>query len=100
MKSFFYLPFFFLPMDNSRTGSSFNSGFELFLISLVILFMELACIRWFPAHVLYLTFFTNVVLLASFLGMSVGCLAASHHRDYLFWTPPLMVVAQIGRAHV
>ena len=48
-----------------------------FLISLLILFLELACIRWFPAHVLYLTFFTNTVLLACFLGMSVGCLAAS-----------------------
>jgi len=61
-----------------QTFSRFSNGFELFLISLVILFLELACIRWFPAHVLYLTFFTNVVLLASFLGMSVGCLAAGH----------------------
>ena len=39
----------------------------MFLISLLILFLELAGIRWFPAHVLYLTFFTNVMLLASFL---------------------------------
>ncbi len=50
---------------------------ELFLISLLMLFLELACIRWFPAHVLFLTFFTNTVLLACFLGMSVGCLAAN-----------------------
>ena len=59
----------------------------------MILFLELAAIRWFPAHVLYLTFFTNAVLLASFLGMSVGCLAASHRRNYLRWTPLLLVVA-------
>jgi spermidine synthase len=64
----------------------------------MILFLELACIRWFPAHVLYLTFFTNVVLLASFLGMSVGCLAAGHRRDYLAWTPLLLVVA-LAAAH-
>ena len=70
-----------------------SDGFGLFLISLVILFLELACIRWFPAHVLYLTFFTNVVLLACFLGMSVGCLTASHRRNYLTWTPLLLVVA-------
>jgi spermidine synthase len=70
----------------------------LFLISLLILFLELACIRWFPAHVLYLTFFTNVVLLGSFLGMSVGCLAASHTRNYLTWTPLLLVVA-MAAAH-
>ncbi|MFN2512795.1 MAG: hypothetical protein ABR568_15415 [Pyrinomonadaceae bacterium] len=62
-------------------------------MSLVILFLELACIRWFPAHVLYLTFFTNVVLLASFLGMSIGCLAASRRRNYLAWTPLLLVIA-------
>ncbi len=68
------------------------------MISLLILFLELACIRWFPAHVLYLTFFTNVVLLASFLGMSVGCLAANHQRKYLTWTPILLVVA-MAAAH-
>ncbi len=75
-----------------------SDGFELILVSLVILFLELACIRWFPAHVLYLTFFTNVVLLASFLGMSVGCLAASRRRNYVSWTPLLLVIA-LAAAH-
>ena len=81
-----------LPKNESTTSSRSRDGFELFLISLIILFLELAAIRWFPAHVLYLTFFTNVVLLASFLGMSVGCLAASRRRDYLTWTPLLLVL--------
>src|SRR5262245_53556586 len=76
----------------SKAGSS-PDGFELFLISVLILFLELAAIRWFPAHILYLTFFTNVVLLACFLGMSVGCLAARQRRRYLPWTPLLLVVA-------
>lgn len=73
-------------------GSRFGSRprADLVLISVLILFLELACIRWFPAHVLYLTFFTNTVLLASFLGMSVGCLAAYHTRSYLRWTPSLL----------
>ena len=66
---------------------------ELFLVSVLVLFLELACIRWFPAHVLFLSFFTNTVLLACFLGMSVGCLAARSRRDYLAWTPLLLVVA-------
>lgn len=85
-------------MDNPQPVARFNNGFELFLISLIILFLELAAIRWFPAHVLYLTFFTNVVLLASFLGMSVGCLAAGHRRNYLIWTPLLLVLA-LAAAH-
>ena len=56
---------------------------DLFLISFLILFFELACIRWFGSMVVYLTFFTNIVLLATFLGMSVGCLSASRGRDWL-----------------
>lgn len=76
-----------------------REGAELFLISLLILFLELACIRWFPAHVLFLTFFTNTVLLACFLGMSVGCLAAAHRRSYLAWTPLLLAVA-LAVAHL
>ena len=46
---------------------------DLFLISFLILFFELACIRWFGSTVVFLTFFTNIVLMACFLGMSVGC---------------------------
>jgi spermidine synthase len=87
-----------LPKTDSRVSSRSRDGFELFLISLIILFLELAAIRWFPAHVLYLTFFTNVVLLASFLGMSIGCLAAGQRRNYLKWTPLLLVVA-LAAAH-
>src|SRR6476646_1082960 len=49
---------------------------DLFVVSIIVLFLELTCIRWFPSHVMFLTFFTNIVLLACFVGMSVGCLAA------------------------
>ncbi len=87
-----------MPETDASQSSSFRNGFNLFLISLIILFLELAAIRWFPSHVLYLTFFTNVVLLASFLGMSVGCLSASRRRNYLAWTPLLLVVA-LAAAH-
>src|SRR5438874_12537945 len=84
---------------SGRSANSYaNASGELFLISVLILFLELACIRWFPAHVLYLTFFTNVVLLASFLGMSVGCLAAGRSRNYLGWTPLLLVIG-LAAAH-
>jgi spermidine synthase len=73
---------------------------RLFLVSLLLLFLELACIRWFSAHVVFLTFFTNIVLLASFLGMSVGCLAANHRRDYLAWTPALLAVPVLAAVAV
>ena len=85
-------------MNNTHSSARSQDFAELFLVSFLILFLELACIRWFPAHVLYLTFFTNVVLLASFLGMSVGCLAARNERNYLKSTPLLLVIA-LAAAH-
>src|SRR6266446_4691598 len=83
---------------SARTG--FAAGFELFAISLLILFLELACIRWFPAHVLFLTFFTNTVLLACFLGMSLGCLAACHRRNYIHSTPALLAISMMAAVGV
>src|SRR5713226_4252115 len=65
---------------------------DLFIASSLFLFIELAFIRWLPAQVLFLTFFTNTVLLASFLGLSLGCLAAGHRRNYLPLTPVLLAL--------
>jgi SAM-dependent methyltransferase len=66
--------------------------FDLFLISCTVLFVELAAIRWFPAYVLTLTFFTNFVLLAAFVGMSIGCLAAERKWNVVDYLPSLMAV--------
>ncbi len=66
---------------------------RLFQISFLVLFFELACIRWFGATVVFLTFFTNLVLMACFLGMSIGCLAASRANRYILWFFPIMVLA-------
>ena len=58
---------------------------NLFLVSFLILFFELACIRWVPAHVRYLSYFMNFVLLAVFLGMGAGILAGQRLK---LWLPP------------
>jgi SAM-dependent methyltransferase len=60
---------------------------NLFLVGFLVLFLELACIRWFAAYVVFLQFFTNVVLIASFLGMSCGCLSARQRHDWLGYFP-------------
>src|SRR6478672_4137000 len=67
----------------SSRDRSVRASFELFLISFLILFLELACIRWFGSTVIFLTFFTNIVLMACVLGMTVGCLSASRRLDFL-----------------
>ena len=66
---------------------------RLFLVSFLILFLELVCIRWFASTVVFLTFFTNIVLLATFLGMSVGCLAAADRRNLIDTVAPLLLLA-------
>ena len=53
---------------------------QLFLTSFLGLYAELLCIRWMPAHVRYLSYFTNFILLASFLGLGVGILGDSMHE--------------------
>lgn len=72
--------------------SSLSPRNEIALTSFAILYAELAAIRWFPAYAPFLTFFTNVVLLAVFLGMSIGLLGTDHRRSFLPLTPLAMAV--------
>src|SRR5947209_2430596 len=68
---------------------------SLLLISFLILFFELACIRWFGSTVTFLTFFTNIVLIACFLGMTVGCLAAGRRQQLVQAAIPLVLVSVV-----
>src|SRR6266436_2680393 len=70
-----------------------NAYLDLFFVSFAILFLEMACIRWFGSAVLFLTFFTNLVLMACFLGMSVGLLTAGRRKSFVAWVIPLAVAA-------
>ncbi|MBV8922757.1 hypothetical protein [Bradyrhizobium sp.] len=74
-------------MTEPRAASVSQHGLKLFLVGFLVLFLELASIRWFSANVIFLQFFTNVVLLACFLGMSCGCLAARQRFDWMRWLP-------------
>ena len=47
---------------------------RLFLTAMSLLFVELLLIRWIPANVIYVGFFRNFLLMASFLGIGVGIL--------------------------
>jgi hypothetical protein len=66
-----------------RRGDQMRLAFSSFLM----LFVELALIRWITANNVYVTEATNFVLLASFLGIGIGFLNAASRRDYLRWTP-------------
>lgn len=70
-----------------------RAAIDLFLVSFLILFCELTAIRWFGAIVVFLTFFTNIILLASFLGMSIGLLAARRPQTLVSTTLPLLMLS-------
>lgn len=55
-------------------GPGPRDGVSLFLLSATILFVELLLIRWIPANVVYIGFFNNFLLLASFFGIGLGIL--------------------------
>ncbi len=54
---------------------------RLVLYSSLMLFTELALIRWLGSNVFYLAFFANFVLLGSFLGIGAGFLRSRSQRD-------------------
>ncbi len=63
---------------------------RLFLASFLMLFVELALIRWTGENVLSLSFFSNFVLLGSFLGIGIGFLRAGRRRSLFPHTPLLL----------
>ncbi|HEX6885120.1 MAG TPA: hypothetical protein VF530_17230 [Planctomycetota bacterium] len=73
-----------------------RAAVEVFLVSFVVLFQELALIRWLPSQVRVLAYFPNVVLMSAFLGLGVGCLRA--RRPLAPWLWPGAMVLLVGAA--
>jgi SAM-dependent methyltransferase len=66
---------------------------KMFFISFLVLFFELLCLRWFPAQIRHLGYFTNYILMAAFLGIGIGCLWGKQKENLLmFFTPALIIV--------
>lgn len=70
-----------LPNPRSRTtpvSRLAGNGIQLLLTSACLLFTELVLIRWIPSLVTYVGFFSNFLLMASFLGVGLGILLGRH----------------------
>jgi hypothetical protein len=66
---------------------------RLVLTSGTLLFVELLLIRWIPAEVRYIGFFSNFLLMASFLGIGIGILLGRRRSlDTIALFPILLVV--------
>ena len=70
------------PGDSERTEQPASRA-RLAFASFLMLFVELALIRWVSANNVFVTNATNFVLLASFLGIGIDFLNARTERDYV-----------------
>jgi SAM-dependent methyltransferase len=68
----------------------------LFVSSFLVLFLEIALIRWMPAYVRLLAYFSNFILLASFLGIGIGCLLATRRRSLFIWFPAIQLAVIVA----
>lgn len=66
-------------------------GSRLVLLSFLMLFVELTLIRLTSANFMYLAFFSNFILMASFLGIALGFLR-TEKGNHLFFCAPLLLL--------
>lgn len=58
--------------------------------SALMLFLELALIRWTGSNVVHLSYFSNFVLLGSFLGIGIGILRSSRAKRLPYYSPVML----------
>src|SRR5216683_1646502 len=73
-------------------GTLLPPRLQLVMLSFLMLFVELALIRWSGALVVYLSYFSNFVLLGSFLGIGIGFLRARARVNLFPWAPAALAL--------
>lgn len=71
----------------TEVGRVEDSRTRLVLLSFLMLFVELALIRWTGSNVVYLSYFSNFVLLGSFLGIGLGFIRGDRRPDLWPFAP-------------
>ncbi|NQV03990.1 MAG: hypothetical protein HQ532_00675 [Candidatus Omnitrophica bacterium] len=64
-------------------------------VSFLSLFLELCLIRWIPAHIFSIAFFSNAILIASFLGLGLGLLMSEKKRDLFSVFPWIFAISVV-----
>jgi SAM-dependent methyltransferase len=84
-----------LPADKTPERPDYAVVRRLVLGSALMLFLELALIRWLGSNVVHLSYFSNFVLLGSFLGIGLGFLIAKRSFSVLPAAPVILAVLVI-----
>ncbi|MDF1834143.1 MAG: spermidine synthase [Alteraurantiacibacter sp. bin_em_oilr2.035] len=82
--------------DAETTQSENSIAARLVLAAGLMLFVELALIRWLGSNVIHLSYFSNFVLLGSFLGIGAGFLISRKSWSIWPWSLPLLTLLTIG----
>src|SRR6478735_1145453 len=88
------IPAVFTPPTWQAAGS--RPVLRLWLGSTLMLFLELALIRWLGANIVHLSYFSNFVLLGSFLGIGAGFLISRKTWSVLGLSPVLLALVVAG----
>ncbi len=83
-------------VDGGGTAPAAREGIlrdrpRLVALTFLMLFSQLALIRWLGAEVFYLSYFSNFVLLGSFLGIGLGFLWAGRGGRAIYPFAPLLL---------
>lgn len=68
---------------------------DLFIASFLALFLEVMLIRWVPSYERVLAYFTNFILVSSFLGLGLGAILAHKRRDWMALQLPVLFVVVV-----
>src|SRR5688572_17091146 len=81
---------------DAEADSQARTVVRMLLASSLMLFLELALIRWLGANVIHLSYFSNFVLLGSFLGIGAGFLIS--RKSWSIWpiSLPLLMALVVG----
>ena len=93
------------PVDRLRPLMGGGAGMhrirlQLAATAFLMLFVELALIRWLGANIVYLAYFSNFVLIGSFLGIGLGFLWASRSTVVLFPLAPVALAVFVAFVRV
>ncbi|MFF1823725.1 spermidine synthase [Kribbella sp. NPDC058245] len=78
------------PVSSTNWPSPFGVRTRLVAASALMLFTELALIRWTGSNVVHLSYFSNFVLLGSFLGIGIGILRSSRAKWLPYYSPVML----------
>ncbi|HEV7759866.1 MAG TPA: hypothetical protein VGO78_12790, partial [Acidimicrobiales bacterium] len=83
-------------LPDEPQGGVLPPKWRLVSLTFLMLFVELALIRWLGANIVYLSYYSNFVLLGSFLGFGLGFLWAGRSTRSIFPLTPVILGALVA----